>query len=230
MFQLGPPTAGRGRERGLARRRLPASPREAFATIQRRDTNVVCVSRPLEAVLRARLIEVARQTPFRRDARLDTLAPDATELLASIGDEAVRSFLGADIARLARWFGAVLGRRHLQATLSVLRSDGCRKIHTDRVTVRLLCTYAGPGTEWLPNRDFVRRHLGRTDVGLDAANRFMTRRGASLRRCEPGDALLLKGEAYPGNEGKGAAHRSPPIEASGEARLLLKIDEHPCGC
>ena len=65
-------------------------------------------------------------------------------------------------------FGALLGRKHIHAGLSVQRTDGCRKIHTDFVSLRLLCTYAGPGTDWLPNEDLVREHLGRTDVDVDA--------------------------------------------------------------
>ena len=149
---------------------------------------------------------------------------------ASIPYGPERAFLEADICALAGRLGALLERKHIHASLSIQRTDGCRKIHTDYVSLRLLCTYAGPGTEWVPNADLVRENLGRTDVDVDAANRSVIRRGAVLRSCAPGELLLLKGEAYPGNSSWGAAHRSPPIEARGESRLVLKLDEHPCGC
>ena len=151
-------------------------------------------------------------------------------MLAPIRDAAVADFLEADIGYLARQFGAVLGRRHVQASLEIQRTDGCRKIHADTVTVRLLCTYAGPGTDWLPDADLVREHLVPGTLDTETANRLVIREGGALRRCEPGEVLLLKGHTFPGNAGRGAAHRSPPIEASGVSRLVLKLDEHRCGC
>ena len=140
------------------------------------------------------------------------------------------AYLATDIRFLASQLGAILGRRHLHARLFVKRSDGCRKIHADNVSIRLLCTYAGPGTDWLPDEDLVRAHLRPSRLDIDVANRRVLRPGATLRRCSPGEVLLLKGHAYPGNAGRGAAHRSPPLGSSGVARLVLKIDEHPCGC
>ena len=191
---------------------------------------MVCLPRALEPSMKSRLERLVHRLDFDHKAHLDSHAPDVSRLLASIPDGPERAFLEADIYELAGQFGALLGRKHIHAGLSVQRTDGCRKIHTDFVSLRLLCTYAGPGTDWLPNEDLVREHLGRTDVDVDAANRSMIRPGAVLRRCEPGEVLLLKGEAYPGNRAWGAAHRSPPIEELGAARLVLKLDEHPCGC
>lgn len=214
----------------LAHSQSTPPPRPAFAAILRPDANVVSIPRPIDPSLRTQLAQLAQRSEFRHEARLDTITTDVRDLLVSIDNEAARAFLAEDIRDLAQQFGAVLGRRHLHAELSIQRSDACRKIHTDYVSIRLLCTYAGPGTDWLPNRDFVRRHLGRADVDVETANRLMVREGAELRRCAAGEVLLLKGESYPGNEGRGAAHRSPPLGTSGVARLVLKIDEHRCGC
>lgn len=211
------------------RHRLP-SLRPEFAPILRNETNVLSIPRPMDRFMLRRLNSVAAQRPFAHSARLDTATPDPTALLASVVDPLAREFLRADIQDLATQLGTLLGRKHLSAKFFIQRTNGCRKIHADNVTIRLVCTYAGPGTDWLPNEDVIRKNLGRTDVDIETANLSVRRDGATLRRCEPGELLLLKGKKYPGNEGRGAAHRSPPLEEQGLSRLVLKIDEHACGC
>jgi hypothetical protein len=44
------------------------------------------------------------------------------------------------------------------------------------------------------------------------------------RRRVTGAGILMKGEARPGAEGKGAAHRSPAIAAYGQRRLVLTVE------
>jgi len=183
---------------------------------------------PLEVA--AALDEEARGEAFMRTATLDAHAADARELLDTIAHPVARRFLEEDIARLAEDYGAMLGRRHLHAELAVVAHDACRKFHTDNVTVRLLCTYSGPGTQWVRNEDVVRTNLGRIDVELEEANRSVLRRADAVQHCGAGDVLLLKGEAFAGNRGFGAVHRSPPIVARSLRRLVFKIDERPCGC
>jgi len=173
---------------------------------------------------------VARGPLFDRAAQLDTAQPDPSVLLRDVHDRAARELLAADIAALAKAFGALLDRRHLSASLSVVRQDACRKLHFDAVTLRLLCTYSGPGTEWVRDEDAVRANLGRTDVDFDTANDSVLRRPGALRRCGPGDVIVLKGDAFAGNRGRGAIHRSPPVEGTGLSRLVFKLDEHACGC
>jgi hypothetical protein len=36
--------------------------------------------------------------------------------------------------------------------------------------------------------------------------------------------VLLKGDAWPGNEGRGAVHRSPAVRGNDAKRVLLAID------
>ena len=214
----------------LACYRSAPSPHRKFATILRPDTNVVSIPRPIDSAMKLRLARLVQAGSFHHSATLDSYARDASDLLVSIQDSALKTFLAEDIGYLASQFGLVLGRRHLHAQLFVQESDGCRKLHADTVTIRMLCTYTGPGTDWLPNQDVVRKYLRAAAVDAETANQRIIRKGAVLRRCEPGEVLLLKGNAYPGNAKRGAAHRSPPLGSSGVSRLVLKIDEHPCGC
>lgn len=50
------------------------------------------------------------------------------------------------------------------------------------------------------------------------------RPGAAVRRMKPGDVGLLKGKGFPGNEARGAVHRSPPGTSKDTPRLLLTLD------
>ena len=177
-----------------------------------------------------RLQALAQVKQFAHSARLDMAAIDPSPLLASVQHAEDRRFLKSDIEELASQLGELLGCRHLRAYLYTQRTDGCRKIHTDNVTLRLICTYAGPGTDWLRNEDVVREKLVPSELDAEIANRQVVKDGAVLQRSASGEVLLLKGDAYPGNSGFGAAHRSPPLEATAATRLVLKIDRDRCGC
>lgn len=205
----------------------PSSP---LAKILEPRLNVVTFERSLTAEMRAVLEEVAAAEPFRRQLQLDAGLVDPTPLLTAVKVREAREFLAQDIAALVREYGRALSRRHVHAKLAVLHDDGCRKLHTDNVTVRLLCTYAGPGTEWVPDADAVRENVGRTDVDIATANRSVLREPGVVRTVNAGDVILLKGDGYPGFRGRGAVHRSPPIADDGLRRLVLTLDEHPCGC
>ncbi len=207
-----------------------SAPSSPLAAILAPRVNVVTFARSLTDEMSARLERVAAAAPFRRQAKLDSGLVDPTPLLSEIADPEAREFLALDIVELVSEYGRTLGRRHVHAKLAALHDDGCRKLHTDNVTIRLLCTYAGPGTEWVADPDVLRKNLGRTDVDIPTANRSVLRTPGVVRTVAAGDVILLKGDGYPGFRGRGAVHRSPPIAERGLHRLVLTLDEHPCGC
>ena len=110
--------------------------------------------------------------------------------------------LGADIAMLGRRFAAVTGDRTMRFRLEHVADDACRQYHVDSVGLRLLCTYAGPGTEW-----------------IDPAGRHC--------RMPVFHVGIFKGAKFPDSAPR-ILHRSPPVEHLPErrrARLLLCIDQ-----
>lgn len=204
---------------------------EAMTEILTDDVNVAVLRRPLpicqaEAYWRA----ASRPWESRVALDLDRLDTGVSSLVDSVEDPQARDYLEAEIEQWAWHFAKLADRRHIQAQLSSISSDMCRKFHTDFVDLRLLCTYSGPATEWLRDVDVVRESLARFDLGLEEANRAVLRPGATVQHAMAGDVVLLKGDTWPGNEGLGAVHRSPPIEEAGERRLLLRLDTAGCSC
>lgn len=208
----------------------PPSDRGPFGPLLEPGQNVLWSRRSLSPAVVNALEEVADGDPFEHQGMLDVTDLDLSELLQSVSNPLAKRFLAEDITSILADFSTALGTRHLHGNLAVIAHDKCRKFHTDYVTVRLLCTYAGPGTEWIRNEDVVRHNLARTDVDVEAANQSVLRAPDVVNHCPTGDVLLLKGDLFDGNHGAGAVHRSPPIKQHGLHRLLFKLDEQPCGC
>lgn len=109
--------------------------------------------------------------------------------------------LYADLRRLAARFAALSASPVVRMRLEHVIDNSCRKFHVDAVGLRLLCTYAGPGTEWMAP-------------------------GGEIRRMTTMEVAVFKGSAFPG-AGPRVPHRSPPLSAGafvGHSRLVLCID------
>lgn len=89
----------------------------------------------------------------------------------------------------------------------------CPKWHVDRVPVRLLCTYQGPGTEWLEDQGVARSDLSTPRVVEGACQQAVA-----------GEVVLLKGSLWQDNESLGAIHRSPSIPSTSGQRTLVSLD------
>lgn len=126
-------------------------------------------------------------------------------------------------------FLAVADRKLAFARLESVHDNACRKFHADHVGLRMLVTFAGPGTELVENSRVDRAALNDRALSIEDANAAAVA-PADIVRARVGDIVYLKGHAYHGNSGKGAVHRSPPIEGQNTSRLVLKLDEPGCGC
>ncbi|HJL18234.1 MAG TPA: DUF1826 domain-containing protein [Sandaracinaceae bacterium LLY-WYZ-13_1] len=223
-------TSSRGLPGPSGRRAAHVRSAAGLARILDPDVNAVLWARERPASL-ADAAATSVESGDRQEAEVWLDRPTTLEpLVEPVRDPSLRDALLEDLTMLVSLYAAILDRKHVWVQLGVVTHDMCRKLHTDNVPVRLLCTYDGPGTDWVPDEDVRRENLGRVDVDLDEANRSVLRRPDAIRRTRPGEVLLLKGEAWPGNAGLGAVHRSPPIEGTGARRLLLKVDTAPCGC
>ncbi|MEM8631480.1 MAG: DUF1826 domain-containing protein [Pseudomonadota bacterium] len=115
-----------------------------------------------------------------------------------------RDWLQADIADLAATFTELTEAPYLRLRLDVVTTNMCRKFHIDAITARLVCTYRGTGTQYGIARD-----------GEDPDEVLTVPTGAPF---------LMRGTRWPVTPAIGLKHRSPPIEGTGETRLMLVLD------
>ncbi|MCG7960800.1 MAG: DUF1826 domain-containing protein, partial [Candidatus Thiodiazotropha taylori] len=108
--------------------------------------------------------------------------------------------------------------RNVTMRLVTTNEDDCPRFHVDQTQLRLLCTYRGPGTEWLSDQQ-----VDRAAQRSGAPNEEIIRYGEP-NVFEPFWVGIMKGNAYPGNAGQGLVHRSPQISGSGKTRVLFCLD------
>lgn len=142
-------------------------------------------------------------------------APDLRGLVADYADLPGQSAFLADVSYLVRAFACLLDAREIGLRLRRLEHAMCPRFHVDKVPLRLITSYVGPGSQWLKEQAIARWRLGSAAAEtLDPAH---------IQHSDVGHVLLAKGEKWPGNEGRALVHRSPPL-ATGQARLLLTLD------
>jgi hypothetical protein len=142
--------------------------------------------------------------------------------------KALRMF-AVDVTFLAGVFARLDGRDDVRVRLETLRDDGCTKFHVDFLRLRLLCTYAGPGTEWVPGAHVNRAALGNTAATIEEANRRIVPDPGVVRVAPTGAVMVFKGSGFSGKRGEGLVHRSHPVRHEGEVRLRLCIDAPDSG-
>ncbi len=140
-------------------------------------------------------------------------------LVAGHGKEA----LLADMAHIANVYADLLDCPHLGLRLEVLSHAMCPKFHIDRTGIRLLCTYLGPGTEWLDEAYCNRNAFATPNSSLEAFHQALILHPQGICQAPQQALVLLKGSLWQGNQHAGAVHRSPQIE-TGSTRVVLALD------
>ena len=144
---------------------------------------------------RARLI---LQPSYIRDAMTDICES------SGLPDCAERTMLIDDVAALSTIFAEIMVAPYLRLRLDVITTNACRKFHVDALTARLICTYRGSGTQYGIARD-----------GQDPVEIF---------DVPPSAPMIMRGTLWPNAPQSDLVHRSPPIEGTGETRLVLVLD------
>ncbi len=135
-----------------------------------------------------------------------------------------REIFATDIACLVEIYADLLGCPAIGLRLEGLGRSMCPRFHVDHTGIRLLCTYRGPGTEWLEEEAADRARLGLPSVGICDDESGIMLDPAGVRRIEPYAIALLKGSKWQGNAGRGVIHRSPKVSAEAGPRVLLALD------
>lgn len=189
---------------------------EVFQDIHLPSKNIAIYKRNIESLK----IELPDITQKRVECRAcGTMEEVVSTLKEYFSDQLTNCHsLLNDITNLTGLFEKTTRASSFRLLLATVNTDMCRKFHTDINHLRLLCTYIGPGTLWLPNeavdfRVFQAKGNNDPEAGIDKQH---------IQQAQTGDVVILKGALYP--DANPVLHRSPAIKESGEKRLLLRID------
>jgi len=118
-----------------------------------------------------------------------------------------------DINLLVVQFAQIVGCASVRLRLDAISTDACMRWHRDCVPLRLITTYRGPGTEWLPPAQAAAA-LAQPDQNMGGSEQLA-----------PFDVALFKGCGWPGlAHDSGIVHRSPRIADRGITRLVLVLN------
>ena len=124
--------------------------------------------------------------------------------VAGLPDSSERTMLVDDVAAMANIFASVIDAPYLRLRLDVISTNACRIFHIDAIKARLICTYRGSGTQYGISTD---GHEPR-----------------SIFAVPTGSPMIMRGTLWPETPKSGLLHRSPPVEGTGETRLVLVLD------
>ncbi len=182
--------------------------------------NVVVLRRPLSDALADEARKAVSEQRFRERAVIQP-------------DEGGRSELGRllpgfphladDVHLWSDVLTELTGCEFVGVRLERLDEAMCPRFHVDKVTLRIVRTFEGPGTEYLVNTDVDRRWLGAAAHGQADEESGLLRSPGCVLAAVAGDLVILKGEAWPDNEDRGAVHRSPHASPSAP-RLVMTLD------
>lgn len=142
---------------------------------------------------------------------LDDLHRAVPQLVAGNGLPPSRfaDLLTRDVILMAQCFAFVSSEPQVDIRLETVETDACWKFHCDNVPLRLVVTYRGPGTQFVP-----------TERYEEALARQAGYRGP-LNEVSRFTAAIFKGSQIGQH---GVLHRSPPIMGTGQSRLLLCLN------
>lgn len=193
-----------------------------LADIYQEDTNIVIWQRALSTTLQTVVNDFLASNPAFQASL--TVTPQSalssvSEALGVVG----QSELNNNIAELVTIFCDLFELKRVGLRLTVLDRAMCPKFHVDRVPCRLVTTYQGVATEWLPHQVVDRSKLGLGSNGKPDSQSGLFQSQHDIQQLQSGDVALIKGELWEGNENAGLVHRSP-APSNGERRFLLTLD------
>ena len=146
-----------------------------------------------------------------------------SQLSDALEDYANTQALITDMAQLVELFCNLFELKQADLKLTALDQVMCPRFHHDNVPCRLVTTYLGCSTQWLPHHVVDRSKLGRGNNGLPDERSGIYRDAGDIRQLTNGDVALLKGALWEGSKYTSLVHRSPTPKP-GESRLLFTLD------
>ena len=197
--------------------------KEVLLRIERPEINLAVWRRDVPRVIAAwlRMPFAIRLFETRGDIDLQLPAPCVPAFVAAYftfeadtDQLAGVSALARDVGELAEIVARLACNPAVRLRLEWVTDQACRYFHIDRVPFRLVCTYCGPGTEWVPN-----------DVAAQLTAPESEPAAHDINRLGAGNVAIMRGSPDRSRVAHAPLrHRSPRIEKPSERRLFLAID------
>jgi hypothetical protein len=189
-----------------------------LASLAGPETNLLRFSREVPLAISRSLFDWALRGAKPLQIVSDVRHLPALELPEGLSAHA-EAWIRTDILFWVNALSTHASERKWKIFFGPIYGERCSKFHVDYVRYRLITTYVGPGTEWVPDDAVDRAALEHPPLGVSAANRLIVRDEAQIQRASTGEVLVLKGKL----EGDGAVHRSPLVMGTGQVRVVLIV-------
>ena len=194
-----------------------------FADVYRDEVNIVVWQRVLANELVRSVDQILKEQPTLQVSRVVTPQNAYSAINEALGNTTTTPALAKDVTQLVDMFCCLFGIREAGLRFTVLNRAMCPRFHVDVVPCRLVTTYQGEGTQWLPHHLVDRSKLGMGNNGRPDEQSGLFAAQNDIQTLTSGDVALLKGERWLENEGGGLVHRSPNLP-TGSHRLLTTLD------
>ncbi|MGH1432587.1 MAG: DUF1826 domain-containing protein [Neptuniibacter sp.] len=196
---------------------------EVLTRIYEESINIVVLQRDLTQQINLYCQQLVEKSPHFQLRSAIKHADSSKSLDSLLPEVEGKTEFVNDINLLLDMYSCLFDLEEVGVRLQVLDRAMCPRFHTDKLGCRLVSTYQGPATEWLPNDCLDRTKLGAGNMGLSDAESGLYPSAESVQQVSAGDVVLLKGEGWFGNEGHGAVHRSPTI-TNLQKRIVVTMD------
>ena len=202
---------------------IEGSQLEVLTNIYQEHLNIAIWQRSLAHALIEAADSILDTNPTLQASLVVTPQDANAAVLKALGPTPMAVTLSEDIAQLVDMFCCLFDLRRTGLRLTALDRAMCPRFHVDKVPCRLITTYQGVATEWLPHHAADRSKLGLGNKGKPDEESGLFNRASDIQQLCRGDVALLKGESWQGNQGAGLIHRSPQLPDQ-TRRLLLTLD------
>ncbi|TGK47117.1 DUF1826 domain-containing protein [Leptospira bouyouniensis] len=187
---------------------------EVFNEIQRKGVNVsIWKRRPSKNIIKY-LDSIINNKNFSFE--IDAEDVDRVEHFLPIHNNISNLEFANEIKKLSSIFANITYKKHHTIQITTVNKMQCPLFHVDFLSYRMMCTYKGPGTLWIPNSSVDRSHLG------CGRNNHVIQDFRLIRETENFDVILMKGDLHPDDPNNGCIHKSPEVLFN--PRIFLKID------
>ena len=191
--------------------------------IYQEDTNIVVWKRNLANNLEQAADAIIESQPTLEELLVVSPEEAFDSVKKLLGGSPEAEVLAEDIANLVDMFCCLFDLKRGALRMTVLDRAMCPRFHVDRVPCRLVTTYQGIATEWLPHNVADRSKLGTGNMDKPDELSGLFDNISDIQQLKSGDVGLMKGELWHNNEGAGLIHRSPQVP-NNTRRLVLTLD------